>query len=98
MKTFKYTLNADEIFIQTLLINSPFKCKIYQPQEYNSGKMNQRQIDWKRGKPYTYTIDDYDFLVKSPLLFARKFDCKKDVEIIDKIANHTLSADKNAFS
>lgn len=31
------------------------------------------KIDWKRGNPYVFTIDDYDELVDSGMLFARKF-------------------------
>ena len=88
---FKYTYIPDEIFLQTLLINSPFSSKIYHHTDFNSGQMNQRQIDWDRGSPYTYTIDDYDMLIKSPLLFARKFDCIKDKEIIDKITDYVMT-------
>lgn len=87
-KIFKYTCNADEIFLQTLIINSSFKNKLFNPTEYNSGRMNLRLIDWERGKPYTYTIDDFELLTNSPLLFARKFDCKKDNLIIDKISEY----------
>lgn len=87
-KTFKYTCNADEIFLQTLIVNSHFADKLFDPTEYNSGKMNLRLIDWERGQPYTYTIDDFELLINSPLLFARKFDCKQDKLIIDKICKY----------
>ena len=46
-----------------------------------------RYIDWNRGNPYTFTIDDYEELMKSGCLFARKVDIKteKQRELIDKI-------------
>ena len=47
--------------------------------------MAKRCIDWKRGLPYTYKIDDYQELMNSPAFFARKFSTKVDKEIIDKI-------------
>lgn len=31
-----------------------------------------READWNRGKPYTYRTEDYDFLMRSPKLFARE--------------------------
>ena len=44
-----------------------------------------RYIDWDRGNPYVFRIDDYDALMKSDCMFARKFDEKIDKEIIEKI-------------
>ena len=44
-----------------------------------------REIDWNRGKPYIYTIEDYNMLMKSRNLYARKFDSNIDINIIDKI-------------
>lgn len=31
-------------------------------------------IDWKRGNPYTFEDGDYEELIASDYLFARKFD------------------------
>jgi predicted NAD-dependent protein-ADP-ribosyltransferase YbiA (DUF1768 family) len=44
-----------------------------------------RAIDWKRGDPYTYTIEDLSFLTSNDYLFARKFSENKDKELIDTI-------------
>ena len=71
MKTFKYTLCPDEIFIQTVLWNSPFQSNIYNVDQACKGSM--RAIDWKRGHPYVWTDKDSEELRKSELLFARKF-------------------------
>ena len=50
LKRMKYTLCPDEIFIQTLLWNSPFREKMYCINDANIGCM--RDIDWERGNPY----------------------------------------------
>ena len=73
---------ADEIFAQTMLINSPFYSNIYDKYDANS---NLRLIDWKRGNPYTFTIEDYELLIQSDAIFARKFSEEKDITIINKI-------------
>lgn len=75
---FKYSACPDEHFIHTIIYNSKFRSNI----SYNNCL---REIDWKRGFPYTYIIDDYDMLKNSKNLFARKFDFNIDSQIIDKI-------------
>lgn len=57
---------ADEFFLQTIAMESPFCDRIV-------GDC-LRYTDWKRGKPYTFRNDDYDELMHSCKLFARKFD------------------------
>ena len=44
-----------------------------------------RHIDWHRGNPYIFLSEDYEELMSNKALFARKFDCNKDRNIIDKI-------------
>ena len=75
MDTFKYTSCADEIFIQTLLWNSSFKRNIYNPDDEYAGCL--REIDWQRGNPYVWKTNDYDSLISSEKLFARKFSQKE---------------------
>lgn len=86
-KTFKYTSCCDEIFLQTIVYNSKYFDNLYFNQG-NSCKANQRYIDWTRGEPYTFKTTDYDELIKSDMLFARKFSTKVDKEIVDKIYNY----------
>lgn len=83
-KMYHKTIASDEQFIQTLAFNSPFVDNIYDLQDLKNGSM--RFIDWQRGKPYTWGADegDFDLLMSSPYLFARKFD-ENNMEIIDKI-------------
>ena len=49
-KYFRFTLCADEIFLQTILINSPQIDKIIDN--------NLRYIDWNRGQPYVFREED----------------------------------------
>ncbi len=76
-KYFKHSICADELFLQTITQDSPFKDKII----HNT----LRAIDWKRGKPYTYRKEDFSLLIESDKLFARKFSTNVDLEIIDMI-------------
>ena len=46
-----------------------------------------RCIDWERGKPYTYRLEDYDLIMESDKLFARKFSEITDSEIVNRIYN-----------
>ena len=77
-KIFKYTMCCDEFYKQTILYNSPYYKNIYCPN--NRYQSNLRAIDWKRGKPYVFNIDDYDMLVSSGKLFARKLSIRNDKE------------------
>ena len=93
---FKYfcrAMNADEVFVQTMLGNSQFKD--------NLADSYMRCIDWERGAPYTFRIDDFDMLMNSGMFFARKFDEKTDMEIVEKIyavlsENHSCVQNQNS--
>jgi len=76
---FKYTQNADEMFIQTLAVNSAYRDRIT--------NTHMRFIDWERGNgcsPYTFSLEDYDLLMKSGKLFARKFS-DENIDLVKKI-------------
>lgn len=76
-KRYQHCLCADEIFMQTIVMNSPYRGNI----------VNDclRYIDWERGSPYTFTTEDYSLLMDSGKMFARKFDEKVDFQIVEKI-------------
>lgn len=78
-KLFRFTHCADEFFLQTVAMNSPLKENI--ENEY------LREIDWKRGSPYTFRTEDFSMLKNSPALFARKFNSAIDEHIIDLICS-----------
>lgn len=66
-------------------MNSPFKDNIYYEQLDGDYHAIMRKIDWNRGKPYVWLIQDYDELINSEFLFARKFSVAVDESIVDKI-------------
>lgn len=71
MRRFRLTLAPDEIFLPTLVWNSPFRRSLYDTADPSRGSL--RLIDWKRGSPYTWAEADFDELMHSSALFARKF-------------------------
>lgn len=88
-KRFKYTFCGDEIFLQTVLWNSPYKGNIYTLDDEFNGC--QREIIWENDNPHVWgsAPGDIDILRKSDKLFARKFSSKypeiiKDVQKIVK--------------
>jgi hypothetical protein len=83
-KIFRYSISGDELFLQTILINSKFREHLYQPLHLKENS-NMRLIDWTRGKPYTWRKEDYDILINSDMFYARKIDPNVDNEIIKMI-------------
>lgn len=86
-KMLKATLCCDESLCQIFSSNSNFKSKIYQNGNVSS---NMRLIDWSRGSPYVFRIYDYDMIIKSDCLFARKFDMSVDENVIYSIRKTLL--------
>lgn len=92
-KVFRHTSTCDEIFLPTLVCNSPFRDNLYVPTPVKSQKevnySNMRFIDWTRGEsirhPWTFRADDMPLLESTGHLWARKFDENVDSEIIDKL-------------
>lgn len=76
-KLLNYGLCVDELFVQTIAMNSPF----YQ----NVICDTKREIDWQRGGPYTWRAGDYNQLMNSKAFWARKFNEQIDSDIIDAI-------------
>lgn len=81
-KYFKYAACSDELFIQTILSEGNFYFE----------NNNQRLINWNLGSgdghPYIWREKDYNTLIKSERLFARKFDESINKKIIDQVFNH----------
>lgn len=78
-KYFKFVQFPDEMFIQTLILNSKFKNTVV--------NNTLRYVDWFSGpeEPRILTYEDYDKIIKSNNLFCRKVDLKKDEKIFDLI-------------
>lgn len=85
-KMFSYSIASDELVLQTFVYNSKYFSTLYDSTDLKNGSM--RYIDWQRGKPYTFGNDekDFDLLINSPYMFARKFS-EDNMEIVDKIFN-----------
>ena len=83
---------SDEKVLQTLAYNSDFKGHLHDAKDLKNGSM--RYIDWKRGMPYVFRSEDFEELMASPCMFARKFNERVDSEIIDKIYTHLMREGK----
>jgi hypothetical protein len=84
---FKYTHHSDEIFFQTLVLNKL-------PQQVKNIKNELvTYVDWDAttGRPVSFTLQHFEALKNSPLYFARKFDSRVSVEIMDKIDKELLN-------
>ena len=90
-RTFCYSYLADEIFLHTILWNSPFRENVYRRELDDDCSAFQRLIDWDRGTPYCFSLKDLNELRDSHFMFARKFDCKKDPGIIDAVVSMVQS-------
>lgn len=84
-RLFSYSYCGDEVFVQTMLVNSPFAANLYMPNCNNDQMACARLIDWERGRPYVFRMTDYDQIMRSPAMFARKFSIQTDPEIIKEI-------------
>ena len=69
-------LLSDELIMQALALNSPYRDRI-------AGHYG-REIYWPG--PRLITRDDLPVLIRSEALFARKFDAEVDVEVLDELA------------
>lgn len=80
-RMFRYVLCPDEMFIQTLVTESPFRDSLHP-----AGSL--REIDWERGEPYVWRMADVPQLEASECLFARKFSDDVDAAVIGRVCSH----------
>ena len=81
VRFFERVLIPDEIFFQTLVMNSPYRDTVVDA--------NLRYIDWSTDPgPAILGIGDLAKLTSSGMLFARKFDQTVDREILDRLDEH----------
>ncbi len=76
LNLFQGTKAPDEMVLQTVAMNSSFQNKLYNLENLREGSM--RMIDWKRGDPYVWKEKDFEELMHSPCLFARKLDFSEE--------------------
>lgn len=89
---YRHSLCADEIWLQTLVAHSPFMEQRAFMGFDDEPAATMRYIDWSDSgtSPRTLTSEDYDILMESGMLFARKFDEAVDGTVIQKIAGTIL--------
>jgi hypothetical protein len=87
-KYFSRAKCADELYLQTLIYNSEFRSKLSEDPPHASYMTCLRNVDWKRGTPYLWRIGDFEDLISSGYLFARKFNMDVDQEIVNKICSY----------
>ena len=81
---FRHVRTPDEIFLQTVLLNSPLRDRVA-----NEGI---HHVEWPGGShPKTFGLEDFPRLAASGKLFARKFDMNQDAEILDRIDAELLA-------
>lgn len=90
-KYFRYTSCSDEHFLQTIVYNSKFMDNLYKKEMNNDFTGCMRYIDWKRGRPYIFRKEDFQELVNSDRIFARKFSSKVDNEVINNIFDYLVN-------
>jgi hypothetical protein len=79
---FRSTLAPDEVFLQTVLVNSG---------KFNVVPDRKRYIDYSRTRnnhPKTLGVADLDAMLASGSHWARKFDADRDAEILDILDRH----------
>lgn len=91
-KLLSHSFCADELFLQTYFMQSPCKNNLFDPKAQRLNcEANLRYVDWERGNgvgnPYVFKTQDFDTLMNSDALFARKFDLNADSQICDMIYN-----------
>lgn len=72
----RHLLLSDELIIQTLLRNGPWRERV--APHYG------REIIWPG--PKIFAMEDWDHLMASPALFARKFDAERDSDLVPALA------------
>jgi hypothetical protein len=85
LQSFRYTRTTDEVWLQTVIMNSP-----YREKTVNNSK---RYVDWRRGPefPRILRLDNYEEIIQSDAFFARKFDRATDNKIIEIIQAYCLN-------
>lgn len=85
VKFFNHVYIPDELFFQSLLLNSPLR--------YTVVNNDLRFVDWDNPNPNvpaTLNVDYFEQLRQSECLFARKFDANQDSQILDLIDQQLL--------
>jgi Core-2/I-Branching enzyme len=80
VRFFRYVDVPDEIFFQTIILNSPLRETVV-----NDDLRYVHWRDWNDARPAILGADDFETIMGSGKLFARKFDSACDSQILDMI-------------
>ena len=81
---FEHVRTPDEIFLQTVLLNSPLRDRVANDAIH--------YVEWPGGShPKTLRSPDFPRLAACGKLFARKFDLNEDAQILDRIDDELLA-------
>lgn len=94
-KVFSHTFCADEIAVQTLIWDSPLKENIFSLESDSEGC--KRAIGWRDGCLYDWTAGDFEKLVSSGAVFARKFNLS-DRDFLRRIVSLSLQEQNSSNS
>jgi len=90
-RSFYHSYCADEVFLHTIVYRKfGENLPLYRKELGSDYRTSARLIDWKRGQPYTFLSTDFNELISSEAMFARKFDYFTDPEICHKIFNYVV--------
>jgi hypothetical protein len=106
---FKYAWGSDEIFFQTIVLNSNYavQCRYYQRDIQDSNQFMEDEnkaylhyIDWNPERENPATLDERDFqqLKATDALFARKFDEIKSEKLLKEIDRFLLRLNNQEIS
>lgn len=91
-KRYRFTLAADEVFLQNIVMSSQFKNHItnFENLNLNNARLIDRERTHARNSPHVWVSDEFEYIINQPrgICFARKFDYSTDRDIIIKIFNH----------
>jgi hypothetical protein len=79
---FKFSWAPDEFLFQTILLNSPFANQVINENCHYYKHPPQTP------SPKTFLLEDYDDILASDRLYARKFDMNKEPLLLDKIDDY----------
>jgi len=85
-----FTWAPDEFLLPTIIMNSSFRDTVINDNLY--------YINWHKGDshPKILTIDDFETLINSDKMFARKFDMFQDTAILDMLDRKFVTGTQTA--
>lgn len=96
MRLAQHALFFDEMYKQMIYMKHKSEFEVYREIKFDPREQimprcqmealaTLHKVDWVRGNPYTYKDDDYEELIHSQCMFARKFNSNIDKKIIDRL-------------